>query len=156
MDNTIVDSRVETYKHIQTVQKYMTIVINDLLKRQLVHDQSKLMSPEVELFDEYTPKMKDCVYGSDQYKEFLERLKPALDHHYTNNSHHPEYEKNGIKGMNLISLIELLCDWLAATKRHSTGNIRKSIEINQERFGYSDELKQIFLNTLLLLEKSDE
>ena len=50
--------------------------------------------------------------------------------------------------MNLIDVIEMLCDWKAATMRHADGDIKKSIEINQKRFGYSDELKAILLNTI--------
>ena len=52
--------------------------------------------------------------------------------------------------MNLVDLIEMICDWTAATLRHDTGDIVKSIEINQKRFNYSDELKEIFLNTVEL------
>jgi len=78
-------------------------------------------------------------------------MKVALDHHYKENSHHPEHFVNGIKGMSLIDLVELLSDWVAASKRHDTGNVAKSIEINQERFGYTDELKEILLNTIQLL-----
>lgn len=58
----------------------------------------------------------------------------------------------GIRGMSLFDLIEMLCDWKAATLRHNDGNIRRSIELNQKRFGYSDELKQILLNTLPVVE----
>lgn len=57
----------------------------------------------------------------------------------------PEF---GISGMNLIDLIEMLCDWKAATIRHNDGDIRKSIAINQKRFGYSDEMKRFMLNTV--------
>jgi hypothetical protein len=39
-------------------------------------------------------------------------------------------------------------DWKAATLRHADGDILKSIEINQKRFGYSDDLKEIFKNTV--------
>ena len=95
-----------------------------------------------------TPKLKSSTYGSEEYKKFLEELKPALDNHYKENRHHPEHFENGIKGMTLVDLIEMLCDWCAAVERHSDGNILKSIEINQKRFGYSDELKQILINTL--------
>ena len=42
----------------------------------------------------------------------------------------------------------MMADWKAASLRHSDGDIYKSIEINQKRFGYSDELKQIFINTV--------
>lgn len=145
-------SRVETYKHIQMVQKLLLNCIHDLSNRQLVHDQSKLNSPEVEIFEEYTPKLATSTYGSEEYKQFLKEMKPALDHHYANNSHHPEYYPNGIKGMSLLDVLEMLCDWKAATLRHNDGDIRKSIEINQKRFGYSDELKQILINTLDVVE----
>ncbi len=105
------------------------------------------------MFDEYTPKLAASTYGSDEYKAFLAAMKPALDHHYAANSgHHPEGNPRGIQGMSLVDLTEMLCDWLAATRRHADGDIRRSIEINQKRFGYGDELKQILLNTLPLLE----
>jgi hypothetical protein len=71
----------------------------------------------------------------------------ALDHHYKTNRHHPEHFENGIMGMTVIDLCEMLADWKAATLRHDNGDIFKSIDINQIRFGYSDELKQIFINT---------
>jgi hypothetical protein len=38
--------------------------------------------------------------------------------------------------------------------RHETGCIYKSIEINQKRFGYSDELKQIFINTANYIQEN--
>lgn len=151
------DSRVETYRHIQTVQRIMGRVIADLLHRQQVHDQSKLASPEVEVFDEYTDRLRNSTYGSEEYKGFLAAMKPALDHHYAVCDHHPEhFGEAGIRGMNLVQILEMIVDWLAATKRHANGDIRKSIEINQRRFGYGDELKSILLNTLHLLEGNDD
>jgi hypothetical protein len=146
------DSRVATYQHIQIVQGLLSVVLTELTKRTIAHDQSKLASPEREVFDEYTPKLAGSTYGSDEYKRFLAGMKPALDHHYAVNSHHPEHYPDGIRGMSLVDLLEMLCDWKAATLRHNDGDIRKSIEINQQRFGYSDELKQILLNTLPLID----
>jgi hypothetical protein len=146
------DSRPDTYRHIQTVRRLLGVVIRDLLRRQEQHDQSKLESPEVEVFDEFTSKLAGSTYGSDEYKQFLAAMKEGLEHHYAYNSHHPEHYPDGVRGMSLLDLTEMLCDWKAATLRHNDGDIRKSIEINQQRFGYSDELKQILLNTLDLLE----
>jgi hypothetical protein len=116
-------------------------------RRGLIHDQTKLESPEKEIFDEYTPKLKNTTYGSEEYSKYLKEMKIALDHHYKNNRHHPEHFNNGIRDMNLIDLIEMFCDWLSATERHDDGDIFKSIEHNQSRFDYSDELKDIFDNT---------
>ncbi len=146
------DSRVDTREHIREVQRNLALVMSDLARRALVHDQSKLESPEVEVFDEFTPKLKAPTYGSDEYKAYLAAMNVGLAHHYANNSHHPEFHANGIKGMSLLDILEMLCDWKAATARHHDGSILKSIEINQKRFGYSDELKQILINTLPVIE----
>lgn len=149
------DSRIDTYEHIQTVQFFLRKVIEALHYRSSVHDQSKLRSPEKEIFDEYSPKLKTSTYGSDEYKIFLEGMGEALKHHYKHNSHHPEYYELGIKGMSLLDLIEMLCDWKAATLRHADGDLLRSVEINQKRFGYSDELKAIFLNTIRELKLTE-
>lgn len=85
------DSKADTLLHIKRVAQLLTEASSELIRRANVHDNSKLESPEKELFDEYTPKLKDCTYGSDEYKEYLKGLKVALDHHYQNNSHHPEH-----------------------------------------------------------------
>jgi hypothetical protein len=155
-DRKMSDSRPETYKHIGFVRELLTLIACQLLSRANSHDESKLESPEVEVFDEMTSKLATCTYGSYQYKEFLRQMKPALDHHYQNNRHHPECHSKGVQDMNLVDLVEMLCDCSrrmqkAATRRHDNGNIHTSIEINQKRFGYSDELKQILLNTVELL-----
>jgi hypothetical protein len=151
------DSTKDTKKHIKRVRFYIKSCIRELRKKAVSHDFDKIHdSTEKSLFDEFTPKLKDCTFGSDEYKEYLESLKPALDIHYKNNRHHPEHFKNGISGMNLIDLLEMVCDWKASSERHADGNIMKSIEINQERFGYSDELKSILINTAWFLKGFEE
>lgn len=142
------DSRIDTYKHIGDVRRHLLQVIYQLLVRQAEHDESKLKSPEVEYFDLMTPKLRGLTYGSDEYRQCLAEMEPAIKHHTSVNRHHPEHFPGGINGMTLIDLIEMLCDWKAATRRHDDGDIYRSIEINQKRFGYDDQLKQIFLNTV--------
>jgi hypothetical protein len=140
-------SKPDTLKHIRQVQENIGIIIETLRRRADDHDDSKLHSPEVEYFDEYTPKLAGCTYGSEEYKQFLAELKVALNHHYGVSRHHPEHFENGIRGMNLVDLVEMICDWYAATKRHNDGDLMKSIAINQERFGYSDDVKALLENT---------
>jgi len=142
------DSKADTLLHIKRVNQLLTGASTELIRRANIHDNSKLESPEKEMFDEYTPKLKNCTYGSDEYKEFLSGLKVALDHHYKNNSHHPEHYENGVNGFDLFDLIEMFFDWKAATERHADGNIIKSIEINKERFKLSDQVCDIFRNTV--------
>jgi hypothetical protein len=147
-----VDSRPDTYKHIGVVREMVTTCIIELLHRAANHDRSKLAAPEREMYDVFTPRLAHSTYGSDEYKGFLKEMGFALQHHYETNRHHPEHFSEGIKGMNLIDLVEMICDWAAASKRHDDGDVRRSIDINQERFGYSDELKQILHNTIDDLE----
>lgn len=152
MEYTQEQCRKDTTEHINNVKEFMNRLIVEMLKRANDHDKSKLELPEIGIFTEYTPKLKHSTYGSDEYKEFLKCMGVALKHHYENNRHHPEHFENGIKGMTLVDLVEMLCDWKAATLRHDDGDIRKSIEINQKRFGYSDELKSIMLNTIAMFD----
>ena len=141
-------------KHIEKVKNYIIYIVNELVDRGNKHDKDKIEdSIEKKLFDEYTPKLANCTYGSDEYKSFLNGLKPALDRHYLNNRHHPEHFVNGMNDMNLIDLIEMICDWKASSERHADGDIYKSIEINQKRFGYSDDVKSLLKNTVDYLIK---
>ena len=118
------------------------------MDRAAVHDDSKLYWPEVEYFDKYTPILNGLSYGSPEYKESLAKLKPALDHHYANNTHHPEHYKNGINGMDLFDLVELLADWKASSHRQNDGNLICSLVKNKEKYGISDQLFEILENTV--------
>jgi len=141
------DSRPDTYAHIATVREYLLRVVHDLIYRAHDHDLSKLESPEREVFDEYTPKLKDSTYGSDEYKAFLAGMGEGLRHHYEVNRHHPEHFEGGIHDMTLVDLIEMLADWKAATLRHADGDLDRSITQNAERFGYGEEFERLLRNT---------
>lgn len=141
------DSTEETKAHRCRVADLMSEIIAKLGRRGIHHDQSKFDKIEKDLFDTVTGKLRACTYGSDEYKKYLEELKPALDHHYRHNSHHPEHYENGVDGMSLLDLIEMFADWKAATERHADGDLARSIRINTERFKLSSQLAQILVNT---------
>ncbi len=143
------DSATETLKHIKQVGEFLWQVIYVIGKRITHHDSSKLQEPEKSMYDRYTPMLRSLTYGSDEYKATLKEMGAALEHHYEVNSHHPEHYPNGIDGMSLIDLIEMLADWKAASMRHDDGDILKSLEINRLRFGMSDQLFEILKNTLI-------
>lgn len=198
------DSSDATNEHIQHVQRLIGDVVSNLSARAYVHDLSKLESPEKEIFDEFTPKLRGITFGSDEYKACMAKMRPAIDHHNAVNSHHPEHYRwrcgvcdrrcteaewevapqgpndsgqrycpdccrhgmiyeaylkaetdKGLHGMSLLDLVEMLCDWKAATLRHADGDILRSIDILQERFGYSNELRRILLNTVAELGLAD-
>ena len=165
------DSTQDTKKHISQVieegvrftsklrnqssncDSEVLVAIDDFIsrfQRQVAkHDASKLVSPEKDGFDKYTPMLAKIEFGSPEYKKCLSELQhPYLDHHYANNSHHPEHYNNGINGMNLFDFIEMFCDWQAAVRRNKNGDIRKSIEINKERFKMEPQVALVLSNTV--------
>lgn len=180
------DSTKDTLDHIGNVQAFLGAIQGNIAARSLMHDHSKLQSPEKEIFDAFTPKLRELTYGSPEYKQALADMGPALDHHYIYNSHHPEHfapvaddeigeikayledlgtsdpayqwidsyrqeRESRLNGMSLLDVIEMLADWKAAGMRHADGNLAASLEINQKRFGISDQLQQILINTALEL-----
>lgn len=147
---------IDLVNHCELVNKFCKKVAIDLIKRGDRHDVSKIGEEEFDLFKEFTPLLKGLTYGSPEYIATMEKLRPAIEHHYKANRHHPEFFPDKIKGMNLIDIIEMFCDWYSATKRHADGDIFRSIEINQKRFGYSDDFKQILLNTVEFLQEAEK
>jgi hypothetical protein len=143
------DSTAETLQHIRKVNTNIIDFCMIMLKRAQEHDESKLHEPEKELFDEMTPILKNVKYGTPEYEASLKRLQVALEHHYENNSHHPQYYGRGIDGMDLFDIIEMYCDWKAAVERTKDGSLDRSLDINKERFNISDQLYNIFKNTRL-------
>lgn len=148
MNDKVVISNLDTIKHIHAVRELLYKMIDNLDERARLHDQSKFESPEQEIFGEHFEKLASTEYGTPEYDALLEKVKPAITHHYANNRHHPEHWTNGIDDMTLLDLVEMLCDWKAATLRNKNGNIQKSIEKNAERFKFTPQLRQVFENTV--------
>lgn len=142
------DCAIDTKKHIARVQELARELMRDLESRVAVHDLTKLLSPEKEIFDEMTPRLKESTYGSDEYQGFLKTMKTALDHHYACNRHHPEHFENGVNDMTLVDILEMFCDWKAASERHQDSDMYRSIDISAERFGLSPQLISVMKNTV--------
>ena len=83
------------------------------------HDCSKLGWYEAKHYALVIFDLKGSTYGSDQYKEKLVYIQPAINHHYKKNSHHPEYHENGIDGMSELDKLELPLNKLLKTKKHA-------------------------------------
>lgn len=142
------DSRSDTLAHIGRVQELLLAVSVILSQRARSHDASKLVEPEKSAFDRLGG-LSTMVYGSEEYRACLRAEKPAIEHHYAHNSHHPEHYPDGVGGMSLFDLVEMLMDWKAATERMKDGgDIRKSLAHNIERFGIEPQLASILLGTI--------
>lgn len=150
------DSAPETLKHSRRVGDFLADAAANLVRRAAKHDHSKVCAPEKQLFDEMTPRLAGLTYGTPEYLESVKALGPALQHHFRENDHHPEHHPEGVAGMTLLSLIEMLCDWRAASERvkqradgdeYLKRSFAEGLAYNQERFGYGAELASVIENT---------
>jgi hypothetical protein len=141
------DSILDTTQHIRRVMQLMNEAAIEMLRRANVHDDSKLKEPEKSGYDGVVGALKGMTYGSEEYREQLKKLKPTIQEHYKNNTHHPEHYERGVDDFDLFDLMEMFFDWKAASERHDDGNIYRSIVINRDRHNLSEQICSIFENT---------
>lgn len=139
------DCTNDVKEHIARVQKWMRDFSTQIIDRSKWHDKSKLDEPEKPMYDEFTPRLKELTFGSDEYKASLAEMGAALKHHYQVNRHHPEHYENGVNGMTLVDLIEMVSDWMAAAQAKNT---HIDLAYLAKRFNLSDQLVEIIANTL--------
>jgi hypothetical protein len=140
-------SRAATLAHIQKVRDEIGLFVTVMLQRGSVHDASKLSAAEKPALDTVIPLLKGVPYGSAEYQALLESIRPALQHHYAQNPHHPEhYGERGMAGMDLFDLVEMVCDWIASAGRNSGDGVKLSY--NVELFRIDPQLASILANTL--------
>jgi hypothetical protein len=141
------DSRAETLAHIHRVRNHIDTFVTEMLARGRNHDASKLEEPEKSTFDHVVPMLAELAYGSPEYEAIVERERPALEHHYRRNSHHPEhYGAVGVAGMDLFDLVEMVCDWMAAAERKPDDGVK--LAYNVELFRIEPQLASVIANTL--------
>ena len=137
-----------TTTHKFMVAKFMFSIAFRLIWRAIIHDLSKYGNKESEHFIKNIHRLRASVYGTDEYKAMCREIQPALDHHYAANSHHPEHYNGTVAPMTALDEIEMICDWAASAKRHSTGDPHKSLVINATRFSYSED-RRLFYEKIL-------
>lgn len=148
MNEELMTHDSETLKHVNEVRANIWTLIKELDHRAAVHDASKFEEPERSVFASNTPKLAKTEYGTPAYDELLKEVELAILHHYSKNTHHPEHWPNGVEGMDLLDVVEMLADWAAAVKRNKNGNVHRSVMLNKDRFNITDQLAQIMINTL--------
>ncbi len=135
-------------KHIKSVQFKLFLIMSEIQKRLESHDDSKLHSPELPLWEAMDKEPK-YPYGSKEYIDKQKRYYAVFKHHYACNRHHPEHFENGIKDMNLVDLIEMLADWISYKDSLSITEAIELVYVQAKRFGFSDETISYMVNTLV-------
>lgn len=140
--------KLDLNAHIRLQQKFTAEMVSKINEDSESHDASKLIEPEYSFYMKLNKALKPIKYGSPEYKDIMQH--PMVSHHQKNNSHHPEYYDNGVNGMNLIDVVNMLADWKAASMRSDTPFI-EGLKKNKERFGIDNQLYDILENTVKLL-----
>lgn len=146
--DTAQDFLNDTLLHIGEVQENLEIFASFLRQRGLAHDRSKLEELEFDAFVGTREQFKKANYGSDEYAECMRLTKPAVDHHYTNNPHHTGFHNDGVNDMNLVDIIEMLCDWAAAARRSPDKELVDTMEYAFDKYGIDKQLEGIIRTTL--------
>lgn len=135
-------------QHQLNVGLLMRKIIDELIQRAINHDISKFSTEELKHNLEAFPerwRLEEQGHNYDSCEMNLYRKKFASDikRHQRNNRHHVEFHDN-INDMNLIDLIEMLCDWCIASKE-ANNTIENSIDNNSQKYNIDEQLKQILL-----------
>lgn len=137
--------------------KYLAPIIQALVQRAVDHDDSKLKEGELPAYASAQEAFEVTPFGTPEYQAIKDGIMPTIKKHYEKNSHHPEHYENGIAGMDLVDVIEMLCDWKSATKNHNVGsNMKKSIEFAIKKYNISTDLAAILYNTAIRFGMYDE
>ena len=131
--------------HNNNVQREMANAIADFAIRMANHDQSKYSDAELDLV-KGKPALQKLEYNTPEYKEGLAKVQTAVTSHYASNDHHPEHLPDGIADMSLLALLEMACDWKAASYEHGS-TYMQSVQRNVERFNLSNEMQRILTAT---------
>lgn len=140
-------------EHKRLVAQYLQKATTALFQRAVEHDYSKFAAEEFEPFAANQESFATIPYGTEEYRAALRRVKPAIQHHYAANRHHPEHWANGVNDMDLLDVVEMVCDWIAASQRVPGDTLK--LESLQERFKIEPQLLGIIEHTVTyLMEQS--
>lgn len=133
--------------HINRVQKWIGKFSTILFIRGVNHDKSKLCEPELSLWKEMDEEPR-YPYGTLKYKEKLNRYKEVFQQHYKHNKHHPEHWSGYYCDMDLMDVIEMLCDWLGYKDDITLKEAEILVNQQCERYGFNDTFRHLLYNTL--------
>lgn len=135
-------------KHQARVKELIDAIIEELQQRAATHDDSKFDDEERDTYLNLIPKIYGEAETTDEERAELKiAAQPAIDHHYAVNRHHPEFHEAGVDGMTLVDLIEMVCDWKAASERGGN-NLMANMDNNQNRFRLTGQLRSVIENTI--------
>lgn len=133
--------------HISRVQKWISKFSTILYIRGLNHDRSKLCEPELSMWKKMDEEPR-YPYGTKEYQEKLNRYQELFKLHYKRNKHHPEHWSGYYLEMDLIDIIEMLCDWLGYKEDITIEEAEALIDQQCRRYNFNNTFRALLFNTL--------
>lgn len=131
--------------HRDLVRLGLLALSQDLERRSLAHDLSKLSPDEFAGFSRINRIAREHPFGSDEYRASMRLESETIRLHYSRNSHHPEHHPSP-KEMGFLDIVEMVCDWRAAYLVYgSQGTWTENIQRQAERYGPSFTAAQWWL-----------
>lgn len=139
-------------RHRDFVRLALLHVQQELERRGVEHDASKMSDDEFAGFARINAIARVNKFGSPEYSESMKKERAVIDLHFSRNSHHPE--RPGLLGeqaeterglpddatywgardgnrMTFLDVIEMVCDWWGARKGYNdTRSWEDSVELN--------------------------
>lgn len=120
-------------RHHRHVSYLLRQLARELENRADLHDLSVLEIDEFEGRAEIQHIIRKYPYDSPEYRESIED-NTSLQLHYSRNRHHPEYHERGINGMDFVDFIEMVVDWLGASRTYRNTSFEDGLKSQVERF----------------------
>ncbi len=149
--DTKMEVLTDTLMHISEVQENLAEIRADLEQRGISHDRTKLLPVEFDAFVSTRPKFKKANYGSPEYQECVDAIKPSIDHHYAYNRHHTGFFDDGFSDMNLLDILEMLADWKAASRRSPDLSFVDSLPKAFDKYSIPENMQKHIVATLKYL-----
>lgn len=125
-------------RHVTEVRLAMLRVRQELERRAEAHDASKWSPEELPGFSRINATARQHPYGSEEYRASIRAEKPTVERHQRLNSHHPEAHEP-LSSMGWLDLVEMVCDWWAATRTYGTTPWTSVLETQFHRWPWTPE-----------------
>ena len=154
-------------RHRDFVRLALLHIIQDIERRSLTHDASKMADDEFFGFARLNSVARIHKFGSLEYTESMKGERATIDVHFSRNSHHPERptllgeraeSERGLPDdctywaardearMTFLDVIEMVCDWWGARKGYGDRRTwQELVELNFNSKGHLLSQGQLWL-----------
>lgn len=154
-------------RHRDYVRLALLHVSQNLDRRGVEHDASKMMDDEFAGFARINAIARVNKFGSPEYAESMKQERATIDLHFLRNNHHPErpallgvaaetarglpddatyWAARDGNRMTFLDVIEMVCDWWGARKGYGDSRTwEESVELNFQSKGKYLSEQQLWL-----------